>query len=162
MNPLRIAARMLTGSTYLVLGVDAVRAPGARVEQAKSTLATVRKFAPLPRDDELIVRVNAGAQAAAGAVMTLGAFPRLSALVLAGSLIPTTWAGHAFWAIDDPVARKLQRVQLHKNVAMLGGLLFAALEGHGQVKTPRPRPTASGRRAHRTPRNILLGARRVS
>jgi len=53
---------------------------------------------------------------------------RLSALALAGSLVPTTLAGHSYWKIEDPELRKLQRIQFHKNMAMIGGLLFAALD----------------------------------
>lgn len=119
---------MLTGSTYALLGYDAARAPGARVGQAASTLAVVRKVVPLPKDDELIVRANGAVQAAAGTALALGMFPRISALVLVGSLIPTTSAGHAYWTIEDPVARKLQRIQFQKNMAMIGGLLFTALD----------------------------------
>jgi putative oxidoreductase len=52
---------------------------------------------------------------------------------LLASLVPTTIAGHGFWAIEEPAARKLQRTQCHKNMAMLGGLLFVALD------PPRPR-----------------------
>jgi putative oxidoreductase len=126
--PLRPAARVLTGSTYALLGFDALRAPGARVEQAAGVLATVRTVAPLPASDELVVRGNAAAQVLAGTALALGLAPRLSALVLAGSLVPTTLAGHAYWAIEDPAARKLQRIQFHKNMAMIGGLLFAALD----------------------------------
>jgi putative oxidoreductase len=51
-RPLRFVARILTGSTYVVLGIDAVPALGARVDQAASTLATVRTIVPLPDDDE--------------------------------------------------------------------------------------------------------------
>jgi uncharacterized membrane protein YphA (DoxX/SURF4 family) len=126
--PLRPAARVLTGSTYVLLGLDAVRAPGARVEQAAAVLAAMRKWLPLPEDDELVVRGNAAVQVAAGTLLALGIAPRLSALTLAGSLIPTTLAGHAYWTIEDPAARKLQRIQFHKNMAMIGGLLFAALD----------------------------------
>lgn len=54
--PLRPAARILTGSTYALLGFDALQAPGARVDQAASVLAAVRKVAPLPENDELVVR----------------------------------------------------------------------------------------------------------
>jgi putative oxidoreductase len=132
MNLLRVTARVLTGSTYVLLGLDAARTPGARVEMAASTLAAIRRFAPLPQDDERIVRGNAAVQAVAGATLTIGVLPRLSALALAGSLIPTTWAGHPFWRIDDPVARKQQRVQFHKNLALVGGLIFAVLD------SPRP------------------------
>jgi len=126
--PLRPAARVLTGSTYVLLGFDAVRAPGGRVDQAAPVLASVRKVVPLPADDELVVRGNAALQVVGGALLALGLAPRLSALALAGSLIPTTFAGHAYWTIEDPTTRKLQRIQFHKNMAMIGGLLFAALD----------------------------------
>ncbi|MDP9234706.1 MAG: DoxX family protein [Actinomycetota bacterium] len=123
-----MVARILTGSTYFVLGLDAARTPGPRVDQAAPTLAMVRTLVPLPDDDELIVRGNAAVQMTAGALLILGKAQRLSALALAGSLIPTTMAGHAFWAIEDPANRKKQRVQFHKNMAMLGGLLFAVID----------------------------------
>jgi len=126
--PLRPAARILTGSTYALLGFDALQAPGARVDQAGAVLAAVRKMVPIPDDDELVVRANAAVQVLGGTLLALGWAPRLSALALAGSLIPTTLAGHAYWNIEDPAARKLQRIQFHKNLAMIGGLLFAALD----------------------------------
>jgi putative oxidoreductase len=67
-------------------------------------------------------------QVVAGTMLALGRAPRLSALALAGSLIPTTLAGHAYWAIEDPAERKIQRIQFHKNMAMIGGLLLAVLD----------------------------------
>ena len=76
----------------------------------------------------MVVRANAAVQVVAGAALALGRAPRLSALVLAGSLVPTTLAGHAYWTIEDPAARKLQRIQFHKNMAMIGGLLLAVLD----------------------------------
>jgi putative oxidoreductase len=128
-STVRVAARILTGSTYSLLGFDALRAPGGRVDQAASTLAHMRKVVPLPKDDELVVRANAAVQTVAGITLALGKFPRVSALLLIGSLIPTTLAGHGFWRIEDPITRKLQRVQFHKNMAMIGGLCFAVLDG---------------------------------
>ncbi|HEY1319156.1 MAG TPA: DoxX family membrane protein [Streptosporangiaceae bacterium] len=125
--PLRPVARIFTGSTYALLGFDALRAPGARVEQAGPVLAAIRKVVPLP-DDELVVRANAAVQVACGTMLALGRAQRLSALLLAGSLIPTTLAGHSYWTIEDPAARKIQRIQFHKNLAMIGGLLFAVLD----------------------------------
>src|SRR5690348_11440205 len=128
LTPLRPAARALTGSTYVLLGFDALRAPGARVDQAGPVLAAIRQWVPLPEDDELVVRGNAAVMVAAGALLALGKAPRLSALALACSLIPTTLAGHAYWAIEDPAVRKQQRIQFHKNMAMLGGLLLAVID----------------------------------
>jgi len=126
--PLRPAARILTGSTYVLLGLDALREPGGRVSQAGPVLTAIRKWVPLPDDDELVVRGNAAVMVGAGSLLALGVFPRLSALALAGSLIPTTLAGHSYWAIEDPATRKVQRIQFHKNMAMLGGLLLAVLD----------------------------------
>jgi putative oxidoreductase len=128
LSPLRPAARAFTGSTYVLLGFDALRAPGARVEQAGPVLAAIRKWVPLPDDDELVVRANAAVMVAAGGLLMLGKAPRLSALALVGSLIPTTLAGHSYWEAEDPATRKIQRIQFHKNLAMVGGLLFAALD----------------------------------
>jgi uncharacterized membrane protein YphA (DoxX/SURF4 family) len=134
LTPLRPAARALTGSTYMLLGFDALRAPGGRVDQASPVLAAMRKWVPLPDDDELVVRGNAAVMVAAGALLMLGKAPRLSALALAGSLIPTTLAGHSYWQVEDPATRKVQRIQFHKNLAMIGGLLFAALDQpHGRA-----------------------------
>jgi putative oxidoreductase len=126
--PLRPAARIFTGSTYALLGFDALRAPGARVEQAGPVLATIRQVVPLPDDDEVLVRANAAVMVVCGTMLALGRAQRLSALLLAGSLIPTTLAGHSYWTIEDPAARKLQRIQFHKNLALIGGLLFAVLD----------------------------------
>ena len=126
--PLRPAARILTGSTYALLGFDALRTPGARVDQAAPVLAAIRKGVPLPEDDELVVRANAAVMVVAGTMLAMGRAQRLSALTLAGSLIPTTLAGHSYWKVEDPDARKIQRIQFHKNMAMIGGLLFAALD----------------------------------
>lgn len=126
--PLRPAARVLTGSTYILLGLDAVRAPGKRVELAGPVLSSIRSRVPLPEDDELLVRVNAGTQVAAGAMLALGLAPRLAAAVLAASLVPTTLAGHPYWTIEDPAQRAQQRIHFHKNVALIGGLLLAVLD----------------------------------
>jgi putative oxidoreductase len=126
--PLRPLGRILTGSTYALLGFDALRAPGGRVDQAGPVLTAIRKVAPLPEDDELLVRINAGVMVAAGTTLALGRAPRLSALALIGSLVPTTLAGHSYWNHEDPEVRNQQRIQFHKNLALIGGLLFIVLD----------------------------------
>lgn len=147
-NPLRLAARILTGSTYALLGFDAARAPGARVEQAAPMLARLRSLGPLPAEDELIVRANGAVQILGGTMMVLGKAQRLSALAVAGSMIPTTVAGHGFWAVEDQAARKTQRVQFHKNMAMIGGLLFAVLD---RPRSRKSRPAPRRRTARNRP-----------
>jgi uncharacterized membrane protein YphA (DoxX/SURF4 family) len=66
----------------------------------------MRRALPLPQDDELVVRGNAAVQMAGGTMLALGVLPRLSALALVASMVPTTLAGHAYWSLEDPAARK--------------------------------------------------------
>jgi putative oxidoreductase len=143
LNPVRLAARILTGSTYALLGLDAVRTPGGRVNLAAPTLATLRSVLPLPADDEQIVRANAAVQVLGGTLLALGKAQKLSALALVGSMVPTTVAGHAFWAVENPTDRKLQRIQFQKNMAMVGGLLFAVLDRRDPRRPRRIRPETS-------------------
>jgi uncharacterized membrane protein YphA (DoxX/SURF4 family) len=127
---LRPVGRALIGAAFVSLGRDVVGSPGGRVERAAPTLAAIRSVVPLPEDDEMLVRLNAAAQMAAGAALALGIAPRLAAFVLVGSLVPTTHAGHRFWTIEDPAQRRTQQTQFAKNAAMLGGLLLE-LAGRG-------------------------------
>lgn len=125
----RISARLLTGYTYGTLGMDAFREPGGRVASSGPTLAKIRGVVPvLPKDDELLVKANGLTQSVAGGLLALGVKPRLMALTIAATLIPTTIAGHGFWRMEDGPARTGQRVQFRKNAAMLGGLLFCVLD----------------------------------
>ena len=121
-------ARVLTGAVYISAGYEGARAPGGRVGKASDTLTKIRRAIPLPVDDELIVRANGAAQLTAGTTLALGIKPRLSAAVLAASLVPPTIAGHAFWTIEDPLERRSQQLQFLKNMAMFGGLLFATID----------------------------------
>jgi len=125
---LRPPARLLTGSAYAVLGYGVLLEPGPPAREAAALMAAVRGRVPLSATDEQVVRMNGGVQVACGALLALGRLPRLSALILAGSMIPTTLAAHRFWTVDDPVARKQQKIQFLKNAAMIGGLLFAVLD----------------------------------
>jgi putative oxidoreductase len=121
---LRSAARLLTGSTYAVLGFDAFRSPGGRVVMAGPVLAGIRQAVPLPATDEAIVRSNGAVQAVGGAMIALGFFPRTAALAVAASLVPTTVAGHPFWTETEADSRKTQQIHFLKNMAMLGGLFL--------------------------------------
>src|SRR5207302_6644324 len=86
---------------------------------------------PLPDDTETLVRLNAAVHVAFGLLLARGKLPRLSAAVLAASLVPTTVAGHRFWDEDTPQSKAMQRTHFAKNLAILGGLLIAATDTEG-------------------------------
>ena len=90
---------------------------------------------------EQAVRVNGAVQMAAGTLLALGRFPRLSALALAATLVPTTLAGHRFWEADEETDQAQQRIHFLKNLSMFGGLLIAAADTAG-------RPSVAWRTRH--------------
>lgn len=132
-RPLLALARALLGAPFVILGYEAAAEPGGRVDLARAM------GVPQP---ELAVRANGAAMAAGGAALAAGILPRTAAIGLVASLVPTTVAGHPYWSMDDPQARKVNRIQVLKNLGLAGGLLaFAA--------TTARRPTTDDRAAAR-------------
>jgi uncharacterized membrane protein YphA (DoxX/SURF4 family) len=124
-------------------GIDTLSQPDQRVEMAEPVASKITdKVGPLPDDTETLVKINAVVQVVAGVLLALGWFRRLAAVLLAGSLVPTTLAGHRFWELDDPAARARQRTQFLKNLGLLGGLILVAVDTEG-----RPSVTWRARRA---------------
>lgn len=120
----RTAGRLAFAPLFVVNGIASAKEPGPRTQMAAPTLDVMREYIPvIPKSDDLAVRINGGIQAAAGVTLGLGLFPKTSAAVLAGSLIPTTIAGHAFWNEEDEGQRANQKTQFYKNAAIIGGLL---------------------------------------
>lgn len=126
MRLIRAMARILLSGIFISAGTDVLRDPGPRAVTAQPFLERLRSFSPaLPADPVLVVRANAAAQVAAGALLAAGILPRLSALALAASLVPTTVGAHRFWELEGTAAAQ-QRTQFLKNAAILGGLLIVA------------------------------------
>lgn len=134
----------MLASVFVMGGIDVLRNPGPRVAKAEVVAPQIAAKVGLPQDTELLVRVNAATQIVAGTLLAMGKFRRLSALALATSLGPTTYAGHRFWELDDPQERSQQQVHFLKNLAMLGGLLLAVVDTEG-----RPSAGWRSRRAFR-------------
>lgn len=125
MNPIRFIARPMLAAIFVGAGIDTLRRPEPRAKQSAPVLEPITQMAPAPFDDPVnVVRANAVLHLVAGSTVALGIAPRLSALALAGSLIPTTFGGHRFWEIDDPVQRGQQQAHFLKNAAIMGGLLL--------------------------------------
>ena len=79
---------------------------------------------------------DAAAKVGAGVALATGKLPRTAALVLAGSLVPTTLAGHRFWEHEDPKERSNHRLHFLKNVALVGALVITSLDVEGRESVP--------------------------
>lgn len=121
------ASQALLGWVFVQAGAGVLRNPGPPAAKAAPVLAALRSAAPAPLPEDLVlVRLNAGIQVAAGAALCTGRVPRLAALVLVGSIVPTTAGGHRFWEFEAGPERNSQRNHLLKNLSIAGGLLHVA------------------------------------
>jgi uncharacterized membrane protein YphA (DoxX/SURF4 family) len=134
----RRIARPMLAAPFVVLGIDALRNPQKRAPIAQPVVEKLADAADkqlpvqVPRDPEQWVKINAGVMVGAGALYGLGRLPRLMALLLTGSLVPTTYAGHRFWEFDEPAQRQQQLIHFMKNLGLVGGLLLAAVDTEGK------------------------------
>jgi putative oxidoreductase len=125
MGLIRTLTRAAVAGPFVSLGWDAFLEPGDRPVKVAAL--------GVPHPD-LAVTLNGAGMVLAGVALAAGVAPRLSAAVLAGLLVPTTLAGHAFWTETDPAARARQRIHLIKNLCMLGGLGEIVLSGRRKTK----------------------------
>jgi uncharacterized membrane protein YphA (DoxX/SURF4 family) len=162
----RLLARPMLASMFLVGGANALRNAPALAAKARPLTQKLTPLAektvpraPIPSDPVTLVRVNAIAQIGAGLTLATGRAPRISAAVLAATLVPTTAAGHRFWEEEDPAQRSNQRIHFFKNVSMLGGLIIAGLDTEGKPGVAwRARRAAQD--ARREARHLAATARR--
>jgi uncharacterized membrane protein YphA (DoxX/SURF4 family) len=132
MSLIRRVARPMIAAMFVVGGIDQLRHPA---KQARKVTPFAEKAAPalhLPNDPELLVRANGAAMVGSGALLATGRMPRISAAVLASTLVPTTYVGHPFWEEKDAATRAQQRTAFLKNLAVLGGLLLATVDTEGR------------------------------
>ncbi|MFD6894794.1 DoxX family membrane protein [Rhodococcus sp. NPDC060086] len=155
----RRLARPMLASIFIAGGIDALRNPSPKAAAAQPGLDQMIGVAPnsvtdrLPSNPETLVQINAAVQIGAGALFAIGKWPRFSALALAGTVVPTTVAGHDFWNYDDPDARAQHRTQFLKNVGLLGGLILASVDTEG-----KPSLGWRGRRAARQAQEAVAAA----
>jgi putative oxidoreductase len=137
----RLVARPLLASMFVTGPINALRNTDATAGRAAKVTDRITPVAeklgqragiPVPHDPKTWVRLNAAVQLTAALALATGRAPRLSAAVLAGSLVPTTVAGHPFWEETDPETRRAQQLQFFKNLSLLGGLLIAAGDTEGR------------------------------
>ena len=136
MKPVRSAARAMLASIFVISGARILVNPDSRVDTAKRVTDRMKPLIErvdprLPTDARTLVRLKAASDVAAGLLLATGRLTRPAAAVLAANLIPTTLAGHPFWAVPKP-ERSAHEINFLKNLGLLGGLLLAAADTQGK------------------------------
>lgn len=141
MTMVRLLARPMLAAPFVMRGVQAFLDPDPMVPGSEPIAAKVapllQKISPkAPSDTRTLVRMNSAIQVGAGSALAAGVAPRLSATVLAASLVPATLAEHPFWTMQDKVARREHRGAFLTDLGLLGGLLVAAVDTEGKPGMP--------------------------
>ena len=142
MSLLRAIPRTMLASYFVTAGIKAIRDPESLLPAAEPlvdrVVPLVKEYAPeqvsgyVPENAITLVRMDGIAKVMGGTALATGKGRRLGALILAGSLIPSTIAKHPFWTVQDPEARAQDRTHFLKNVSLLGGVLLAAQDTEGK------------------------------
>jgi len=139
MTLVRRLARPLMSSIFIHGGINALKSAEGHAQMAEPVIdqlqPTVHKAtSPLPfdLDNKQVVQVNGAVQIVGGLLLATNRVPRIASLALAGSLVPTTLAGHRFWEETDERTKSMQKIHFFKNLSILGGLLLASVDTEGQ------------------------------
>jgi putative oxidoreductase len=129
----------MLASMFINGGINSLRHSEALADRAapvtekiEPVVDSATQSLPFSLDSKQLVQVNGLIHVVGGAMLATGRVPRLSALALAATLVPTTLAGHRFWEESDPQQRASQQVHFFKNVSMMGGLLLASVDTEGK------------------------------
>ena len=154
MTLLRAVPRTMLASYFVVAGIKAIRDPESLVPAAEPivdrVVPVVKQYSPeqvagfVPENAVTLVRINGIAQVTGGLALATGKGRRLGALLLAGSLVPSTIAKHPFWKEQDPDERSRERSHFLKNVSLLGGVLLGCAR-HRRQAEPRMARSADRR-----------------
>ena len=156
MTLVRRIARPMLSTMFLSGGINSLKSPDAHAQRAEPVIdklhpAVDKVTEPLPFDlnNKQLVQLNGVVQIVGGLMLATGRAPRLSSLVLAATLIPTTLAGHRFWEESDPQVKQQQQIHFFKNVSMLGGLMLASVDTEGRPSVAWRARRAARRAGHK-------------
>jgi putative oxidoreductase len=164
----RRIARPLLAAPFVYGGISTLRKPQDRVPGAAPIIDKIAEAADkqlpvqVPRDVEQWVKADAAVKVIAGSLFGLGKLPRLTALALSASIVPTTLAGHRFWEHDDPTERFGQISNFLKNAGLLGGLLLAAVDTEGKPSVGYRARRAAKKAANSTEKTIAKAQKRAA
>lgn len=133
MSPIRFIARPMLAAGYIINGVDRLRRPEAATASIGPLLTQARKRVDIPLDAPTIARVTGAAQVAAGSLLAIGRFPRISASILVGTyLLDTVGERLSVEKATSKEDKKARNERTLLRTSMLGGALLASVDTAGR------------------------------
>ena len=110
-----IIGRILFGGYFIYSGINHFRMLNPMASYAQSKGVPSAKLAVAFTGLLLLV---------GGTSILLSLYPTIGATALVLFLLPVTFTMHAYWKIQDPMAKMAERVNFMKNIALLGAALL--------------------------------------
>ena len=136
MTLVRVLARPLLASSFVLTGIDRLRNTEATATALRPTLDRINKAVPATAsatsNEQRVAKVLGAAHLGAAVLLGIGRFSRVSALVLVAT--STLNAVVEFNSADSSTSktRKDRRNQLLKNLSLSGGALLASVDTAGK------------------------------
>ena len=131
---IRRLARPLLAAYFIAGGADTLRNPASKAPSPAPVAPALA--AKLPRsvasDPEQYLKIDAALKILSGLTLATNRVPRLSAAVLAASLVPSTLMANRFWEVKDRDEMRNQQQHFFANLSLFGGLLIAAVDTGGK------------------------------
>jgi len=118
-----LLARLLIGTIFVLSGINKIVA----FDQVAGYMAA--HGVPAARAALVVVTI---VELVGGLSLVLGIATSAGALLLFLYLIPVTLVMHGFWDYRG-IQRQMQLIEFLKNLAIMGGLIYAALYGAGAL-----------------------------
>ncbi|WP_104165806.1 DoxX family protein [Arthrobacter sp. SX1312] len=136
MTLVRVVARPLIASSFVVSGVDRLRTAGATAPQLKPVLTGVAKIVPsagaITGNEKLVGQVLGATQVGAAILLGIGRFSRVAALLLTVTTTVNALVDYRSADASSPEGKKARRSQLLKNLSLIGAVLLAAVDTNGR------------------------------
>lgn len=127
-----LVARLCLATVFVSSALDKFRPPAKELEQIGAL--------GLPGSPKTLATLSGACEMIGAASLATGVFSRTSAVLLAGFLGGISMKELNFWAAKGPPeAIAGQRDAFVANVAIIGGLIYAATKGPGSLALGGPR-----------------------
>jgi len=110
-----LIGRILFGGYFIYSGINHFRMLGAMAGYAQM------KGVPAPKP---AVAFTGLLLLVGGISVLFSLYPTIGAAALVTFLLPVTFTMHAYWKVQDPMAKMAERVNFMKNIALLGAALL--------------------------------------
>lgn len=132
MTLVRLIARPMLASSFILSGVNRLRHADQTAQQLSPVLSKVSEALPINASEKTLARAIAGTQIGAGVLLATGKFSRFAGVVLSLTAGLTTYVEYRSEAKNPAADKSHKRTQLAKNIGLIGGALLASVDTAGR------------------------------